>query len=66
MKYEEVYVKDYGDVDQARSSLGDYFEFYNQVRLHQSLEYHTPWEMYQGIGDSAGRTLAPRKQLIQV
>lgn len=46
VKYEEVYTKDYEDVRAARENLGPYFEFYNQERLHQSLEYMTPAEVY--------------------
>jgi putative transposase len=46
VKYEEVYLKDYGGVDEARRSIGRYFEFYNNVRLHQSLGYCTPCEVY--------------------
>ena len=46
VKYEEVYLKDYGSVDEARRSIGRYFEFYNNVRLHQSLGYRTPCEVY--------------------
>jgi putative transposase len=42
LKYEEVYLKDYRTVAQARESIGRYFEFYNQRRLHQSLGYRTP------------------------
>ena len=33
VKYEEIYLKDYQDVDEARRSLGAYFRFYNQERL---------------------------------
>jgi len=46
VKYEEVYLKDYEDVPAARRGLGGYFEFYDQERLHQSLDYHTPAEIY--------------------
>jgi putative transposase len=42
LKYEEVYLKDYGAVGEARESIARYFEFYNQRRLHQSLGYRTP------------------------
>ena len=48
VKYEEVYLKDYGTVGEARQGLGDYFAFYNQARLHQSLGYRTPAAVYQG------------------
>jgi len=46
VKYEEVYLKSYESVSEARASLGRYFEFYNYVRLHQSLDYRTPAEVY--------------------
>lgn len=48
VKYEEVYLKEYGVVDEARRSLRDYFTFYNTERLHQSLGYKTPAEVYFG------------------
>jgi len=48
VKYEEVYLKDYGTVDQARENLAGYFHFYNYERLHQSLGYLTPAEVYFG------------------
>lgn len=48
VKYEEVYLKDYGGVDEARRGLCDYFTFYNTGRLHQSLGYKTPAEVYLG------------------
>jgi putative transposase len=46
VKYEEVYLKEYGVVDEARRGLRDYFVFYNTERLHQSLGYNTPAEVY--------------------
>lgn len=48
VKYEEVYLKDYDGVFSARENLGAYFEFYNSRRLHQSLGYATPCEVYFG------------------
>ncbi len=42
LKYEEVYLKDYESVTEARAGIEKYFRFYNQERLHQSLEYRTP------------------------
>jgi putative transposase len=36
VKYEEVYLKDYESVADARSGLRQYFRFYNGERLHQS------------------------------
>ena len=48
MKYEEVYLKDYRTPKEAIQSLEAYFEFYNGVRLHQSLNYQTPASVYFG------------------
>lgn len=46
IKYEEVYLKSYESPKDARQSLTDYVSFYNCERLHQSLEYKTPEEIY--------------------
>lgn len=48
VKYEEVYLKDYSGVRDAKNSLRRYFDFYNNDRPHQSLEYRTPSEVYYG------------------
>jgi putative transposase len=47
VKYEEVYLKDYQTVSEARSGLKDYFQFYNYERYHQSLDYKTPFSVYR-------------------
>ena len=54
VKYEEVYPKEYGDVDEARRSLAAYFELYNTARLHQALGYRTPAEVHFGAPDDEG------------
>lgn len=46
VKYEEVYLHDYETPRQARQGLATYLTFYNQKRLHQSLDYRTPAEVY--------------------
>jgi putative transposase len=48
VKYEEVYLKDYGDGWEAQASLASYFRFYCERRVHQALGYRTPVEVYQG------------------
>ena len=47
LKYEEVYLKDYASVTEAREGIERYFRFYNQERLHQSLAYQTPAALYK-------------------
>lgn len=49
VKYEEVYLKDYEGVCEAREGLGRYFEFYNGNRPHQALGYRTPREVYSSV-----------------
>ena len=48
LKYEEVYLKEYGLVSEARAGIGRYFQFYNHERLHASLDYRTPASIYLG------------------
>ena len=44
VKYEEVYLKAYDSVSEARASLGRYLDFYNGRRPHSSLDERTPDE----------------------
>ena len=46
VKYEEVYLKAYESVSEARGSIGRYLAFYNQRRPHSSLDRRTPDEAY--------------------
>jgi putative transposase len=46
VKYEEIYLHAYRDGREARQQLTAYFDTYNRSRLHQSLDYRTPDEMY--------------------
>jgi putative transposase len=48
VKYEEVYLRDYQSVWDARHHLARYFAFYNEERLHQALGYRTPAAVYRG------------------
>jgi putative transposase len=46
VKYENVYLQAYTDGISLYRGLKDYFEFYNTRRLHQSLDYGTPYNNY--------------------
>ena len=46
IKYEEVYLKAYESVSQARASLERYLEFYNTGRPHSRLDRQTPDQVY--------------------
>ena len=46
VKYEEVYLKAYETVTEARRSIGSYLNFYNRERPHSSLDGITPDQFY--------------------
>jgi len=46
VKYEEVYIRAYDSVMEARSSIGRYLEFYNGRRPHSALDRRTPDQAY--------------------
>ena len=52
MKYEEVDIHSYDTVRETRESLTRYFKFYNGERLHESLGYRTPQEVYSGLEET--------------
>jgi putative transposase len=47
LKYEEVYLKAYENVTQARQGIAAYFEFYNHQPLHQALDYRAPRQVFE-------------------
>ncbi len=48
VKYEDVYLKAYETVSEARNGIGTYLNFYNSERRHQSLDRKTPDRVYMG------------------
>jgi putative transposase len=46
LKYEDIYLKDYRTVDELDEGLTRYFEMYNHERVHQALDYRTPYQVY--------------------
>ena len=49
VKYEEVYLRAYDSVPEARASIAEYLAFYNRGRPHSSLDERTPDEAYFGV-----------------
>jgi putative transposase len=49
LKYEEVYLKAYGSVAELELGVSAWLRFYNHERLHQSLSYRTPAEVYYEV-----------------
>ena len=54
LKYEEVYLKGYQRVPEAREGIGAYLRFYNEERPHQALGYRTPREVFESRETLAG------------
>jgi len=53
VKYEDIYIKDYEHIVDLAVGLSAYFQFYDEERLHQSLGYRTPGEVYRaGLGQT--------------
>jgi putative transposase len=48
VKYEEVYLRAYDSVGEARASISRYLDFYNRKRPHSSLDARTPDHAYFG------------------
>jgi putative transposase len=46
VKYEEVYLRAYDSVGEARASIGRYLDFFNRKRPHSSLDARTPDHAY--------------------
>ena len=62
VKYEDVYLKQYRTIAEVRTGLAAYFTFYNHTRLHQSLDYRTPAEVYR----AAATELTPSPRAITI
>jgi len=48
LKYEEVFIKAYGSVIEARRGIDGWLTFYNEERPHQALGYWTPRAVFNG------------------
>jgi len=46
VKYEDIYLKSYGSMTEAKRGLAEYFKFYNEKRWHQNFDRKTPSMVY--------------------
>lgn len=52
IKYENIYVNDYKTLANAKQGIANYIETYNQRRLHSSIDYQVPDDVYdQSMND---------------
>jgi putative transposase len=63
LKYEEVYLKAYATVAEAKAGIGSWVGFYNEERLHQALGYRTPAHVFAGAARAVDMTLRLRRSL---
>jgi putative transposase len=49
LKYEEVYLKAYDNIQEARRGIDGYLVFYNEKRFHSALGFQTPANFYDGF-----------------
>lgn len=57
IKHEHIFLHSFDTVGQIKQSIGDFIEIYNTRRLHQSLGYKTPAEVYLRMGEKQGSTI---------
>ena len=61
-KYEALYRNDYSSPGEAKEILLTFFNYYNNHRLHQSLGYRTPREVYYGLN----RNYSEKRQIAKL
>jgi transposase InsO family protein len=48
LKYEDVHIRDYANVTEAREGISEFIAYYNNERPHQALRYNRPRDVYLG------------------
>ena len=49
IKYEDIFIKSYNSLGEAKRGIKEFINYYNNERPHQSLGYKTPSEMYHAV-----------------
>ena len=64
LKYENIYPSSYTNIKEAKEGIEEYINIYNSERLHSTLEYLTPDEVYyEGVNN---RCYNAKKVLLKV
>jgi putative transposase len=51
LKYENVYLKDYSTIKEAREGINQYIKIYNSQRMYSSIGYNPPDMVYYNLSD---------------
>lgn len=63
VKYENIYLKHYQSIGEAREGLTEYFDFFNNKRFHSSLNDLTPAQVYFQSRNKVGQPIDAEKSL---
>jgi putative transposase len=66
VKYENIYLKHYQNIQEAREGLTEYFDFYNNQRFHSSLNDLTPAQVYLESRSQIGQPILIPRELCLV
>jgi len=64
VKHEDIYLKGYATLPEVQSGLTEYMVFRNSERMHQSLDYSTPDEVYRTASGGGARIVDKFKEKI--
>jgi hypothetical protein len=64
VKHEDIYLKGYATLPEVQSGLTEYMVFRNSQRMHQSLDYSTPDEVYRTASGGGARIVDKFKEKI--
>jgi putative transposase len=57
IKYEDIFIKSYDNLLEARRGIKEFIEHYNYKRPHQALNYQTPSDLYFAVNYNKGASL---------
>lgn len=66
VKYENIYLKHYQNITEAKKGLAHYFNFYNNRRLHNSLDDRTPAQAYFESQSSVSQSILIPHSIISI